>query len=191
MEYPVTYTCGHTATLSLYGPSWEVDRKLRWLQENSMCSDCYKKNGSQKRAEELEKAKENARRRNLPELAGSEKQVAWAMTIRDRFFARLDAFIESNLKKGPKTGSGFFLGLRQQAMAYFSAQKQAKFWIDNRFDLTSRPLELSNQLNKLISSREESRDRAIITEFRRHRSIDERRDISRSPDGYADYWDNF
>ena len=47
-KYGVTYSCGHTGEVQLYGPHRERERKLDWLACKGLCSECYKQS---KRAE--------------------------------------------------------------------------------------------------------------------------------------------
>lgn len=42
MQYEVTYSCGHTGTIQLYGSASKRERKLRWYQTSAVCPDCYK-----------------------------------------------------------------------------------------------------------------------------------------------------
>lgn len=44
MKYDITYTCGHTATVELYGPTQERERKIAWL-ESIECPDCCNSKG--------------------------------------------------------------------------------------------------------------------------------------------------
>lgn len=41
-KYDVTYSCGHTGTIELYGPGAERERKIAWIERNQTCSDCYR-----------------------------------------------------------------------------------------------------------------------------------------------------
>ena len=74
--YKITHSCGHTVEHQIYGTNvhGEREKKAAWL-ESRLCYDCYK----QAEAEKAAKASEDA---NLPELTGSEKQIAWATDIR-------------------------------------------------------------------------------------------------------------
>ena len=72
-KYDVKFNCGHTQTVELFGKEKERWKKIDWLQENSVCSDCYK----QQQKEQLEKFEEN-----LPKLEGTAKQIEWARKIR-------------------------------------------------------------------------------------------------------------
>jgi len=74
MWYTVNYACGHTKDIQLTGPTRERERKIRWL-ETCDCEECQEK--ARKAAIEKETGE-----RGLPELEGTEKQVAWAASIR-------------------------------------------------------------------------------------------------------------
>ncbi|NDL68000.1 hypothetical protein [Anaerotalea alkaliphila] len=73
-KYTVNHTCGHTVEVQLFGPIKERERKMEWMQ-STICSDCYRK-------QEAEAAKAKAENSGLPELQGSEKQIAWALKLR-------------------------------------------------------------------------------------------------------------
>lgn len=74
MKYDVTYTCGHVATIQLYGKTSERESRIKYLEGNCVCPECYK---AQKT-------------RGMQELSGSPKQVAWANTIREKVMAYID-----------------------------------------------------------------------------------------------------
>ena len=42
MKYEVTFSCGHTGTVQLYGKGDERERKIRYFEEYGVCSACYK-----------------------------------------------------------------------------------------------------------------------------------------------------
>ena len=73
MKYDVTYSCGHTGTVELYGKTSERESKIRWYETTAVCPECYKK--------QQEEAAETITKYDLPELGGSEKQVAWAKKL--------------------------------------------------------------------------------------------------------------
>lgn len=43
MKYTVTYSCGHTGTVQLYGKTEERERKIKYYEEYGLCPECYKK----------------------------------------------------------------------------------------------------------------------------------------------------
>lgn len=81
-KYDVTYSCGHSGTIQLFGPYKSRDRKIEWYENEGLCPDCYAEKQRQKREEEVKAIAEKNAVNNLPELSGSEKQIAWAEKIR-------------------------------------------------------------------------------------------------------------
>lgn len=86
-KYDISYSCGHTDTVNIIGRDRE--RRIRFL-EAGLCFDCYK---IQRRQE----AQAQSEERELPPLQGSEKQVAWAMTIRVGILKRMERMIEQEM----------------------------------------------------------------------------------------------
>lgn len=82
-KYTVDHTCGHTETHQLIGPHKERDRKLNWLG-TTLCSSCYRAEQDRKREKANAKASEANKSNGLPDLEGSDKQIAWAESIRLR-----------------------------------------------------------------------------------------------------------
>ncbi len=41
-KYEATFSCGHTAKVTLFGPYAERERKLAWYAESGLCPECYK-----------------------------------------------------------------------------------------------------------------------------------------------------
>ena len=87
MKYDVTYTCGHVATIQLYGKTSERESRIKYLEGNCVCPECYKAQKDAERKAENEKAAET---RGMQELSGSPKQVAWANTIREKAMQYID-----------------------------------------------------------------------------------------------------
>ena len=90
MKYDVTYTCGHVATIQLYGKTSERESRIKYLEGNCDCPECYKAQKEAERKAENEKSAEAAETRGMQELSGSPKQVAWANTIREKVMAYID-----------------------------------------------------------------------------------------------------
>lgn len=83
MKYDVTYSCGHTATVELFGKSEDRDRKLHWMETEGMCPDCYK---AWLREENDRKVREALGDIALPQLtAKSDKQLAYAESKRSEY----------------------------------------------------------------------------------------------------------
>ena len=86
MKYYVTFSCGHEGEVNLYGKAAERDRRIAWYEKEGICPDCYRKMKEEERRKADEELAAYADKieteYNLPELEGSEKQIAWARKIR-------------------------------------------------------------------------------------------------------------
>ena len=87
-KYQITYSCGHEATIQLFGKESDRQRKIEWLESEGLCPDCYKAKIAKEHAEASAKAYEAAKGMGMPELEGSEKQIAWEETIRQKALYR-------------------------------------------------------------------------------------------------------
>lgn len=123
-KYQVTYACGHTDTIQLYGKVSDREKRLAYLATID-CPDCY-------RNKQLQAAK--AQTADLPDLQGSDKQISWATQIRAEVFAALDKYsklIEADQnarEQGKIVARKMFADFR----AAMTAHTDCRFWIDNR-----------------------------------------------------------
>ena len=85
-KYDITYSCGHSATIQLYGKTEEREKKIKWLESEGFCPECYKK---YQREEAARKAAEilEAAGITFPELTGTEKQIEYAKNLRNAYIA--------------------------------------------------------------------------------------------------------
>lgn len=83
--YTVEHACTHEARHQLFGKVSEREWRLERM-EGDLCPDCLKEKRDKEIAEENAKSAERAKEAMLPELAGSEKQIAWATTIRQGIY---------------------------------------------------------------------------------------------------------
>lgn len=107
MKYNVTYSCGHTATVELFGKNADRENKLKWMSEKGLCPECYK---AFLRQDDKEKAEEvlSESKLTLPTLTGTEKQIAYAEELRNYYirdnapgistYARIKRIVD----KGPR-----------------------------------------------------------------------------------------
>lgn len=42
MKYYIQFSCGHKATVELFGKSADRDKKIRYFEEQGVCPDCYR-----------------------------------------------------------------------------------------------------------------------------------------------------
>lgn len=120
-KYTVKFSCGHEGTVRLFGRSSERERKLKWL-ETQLCWDCQKAEQEKKYKEEAEKGKEFAEEMGLPELTGTEKQISWALAIREKKLIGAESYKEYN-------NFDIFYD-------WLANHKEAIFWIDHQNDST-------------------------------------------------------
>lgn len=147
-KYEVTYRCGHTGIVQLYGKTKDRERKLEWMSNSVLCEDCQK----------IEFAKQNAlaamdnRASGLPPLTGTEKQAAWAESLRAECHKALTAattpvellrmtvrhaqdlaLTEEQVKTSqyntPETARALMQSLIDKL---FTEQTKASYWIDRR-----------------------------------------------------------
>lgn len=111
MKFEITHSCGCTETVQLYGPMKDRERRAAYLATKP-CFKCQRK-------ADAETAAKLEDEENLPELKGSEKQVAWARTLR---FYRL-----TNIKREYSSKE-----LRLSFELFFKKITSAKLLIDTR-----------------------------------------------------------
>ena len=52
MKYNITFSCGHTGEVTLYGKGKDREAKIAWYESSGLCPDCYKEEMRQKEKEE-------------------------------------------------------------------------------------------------------------------------------------------
>ena len=135
MKYTVTYACGHTKEVELFGTFKSREYKLEQLKDE-MCPDCAKAKHDEY-VEDLQKSNEFAT------LNGSEKQVSWAVDLRDKKIKNLNTltatvkrskkFVEES--SNPALYKARFAKLDAKidtVIAFYKAQTEAKYFIDTR-----------------------------------------------------------
>ncbi|MDD4472207.1 MAG: hypothetical protein PHT97_13755 [Methanoculleus sp.] len=124
-KYSVTYACGHTGTVRLTGPT----RTREWIlknKEQELCPDCYKAQLEAKREAERVAAAAEAAEQELPALVGTDKQVAWALTIRKKYLEVLDGVLQRRTVR-----EDVDTVLAQQAVESIQREPSAVWWIEN------------------------------------------------------------
>ena len=88
MKDYVTFSCGHTGEVQLFGSNKDRERKTKWYEESALCPECYKK-------QQEERGKALAAEYNLPEITGvSDKQIAFAEALRGRYLTNSEHELE-------------------------------------------------------------------------------------------------
>lgn len=91
MKYEITYSCGHTEAVQIYGTNvhGEREKKAAWLAEHHVCSACLKADREAAKAAAAERAKANGM------TEGSDKQMAWAADIIEDAARHTDTFLRA------------------------------------------------------------------------------------------------
>ena len=121
MEYTVTFACGHTQKVDLKGPYKDHGRKLGWLRTQK-CLDC-------KRAAEQEAIRQEAASQGLPDLIGTDKQIAWALSLRRSMLPAVRQCLHAAVAAGQISSDDAY-SIDQRVCAV----KKARFWIEHRDD---------------------------------------------------------
>lgn len=155
--YDGTYSCGHEGTVSITGPSKDRQRKADY-RFSGLCPECYKKQLEKEKEEKNVEAARKSEEMDLPELSGTEKQVAWANTLRVKQLEKLNERfekIEAVLKeKGIDVvpGENIKMGEVAEALEYFiHSHTDAKYWIESR----DRSITLRNVMDEFKKHMEE------------------------------------
>lgn len=137
-EY-ITFSCGHDGCVTVFGRSRDRERKLDYFREQGICPACWEKKRQEERAKAAAEAEEHAEKEGLPALEGSEKQIAWAMTIRDDFYKfandHLPQLMEE-MKVTPEVSRAIDIWVEGTLSV-----TSAKEWIDDRDYTSSRYLD--------------------------------------------------
>ena len=72
MKYKITCSCGHEIIIDVYGETLKHEKKLLFYRENE-CPDCL-----------IRSLEKQEFMKSLPSLVGSDKQVRWAMQLREK-----------------------------------------------------------------------------------------------------------
>jgi hypothetical protein len=81
MEQGIVHTCGHEQVHYLTGYASQQDRKAGWLR-TTLCRTCFVAARKAEQCEATRRYGTAIAHLNLPPLVGSDRQVAWATTIR-------------------------------------------------------------------------------------------------------------
>ncbi len=132
MKYTVTRACGHEEIVALVGKVKNREWRLENVEPSKFCHDCYQAELARQREKENREAAEVARENNLPGLTGTEKQIAWAESIRQQLLADIDEFIYKQIKAEYRNDPKLL-----EAIKRIKSKTNASWWIDNRGMKTS------------------------------------------------------
>ena len=148
-KYNVTRSCGHDEIVNLVGKHSQREWRLENVEPSKLCYECYQQKLAEERERENREAAEAAKDMHLPVLTGTEKQVAWAETIRQQLLADIDVFI---YKRTRGEMNPQLLGALEQV----KSRAEARWWIDNR------GMDMSHEFRRLLEdAAKDARDEAL------------------------------
>lgn len=137
----VTFSCGHTGQVAGYRRA-DVDYKVE-MAPTRLCPDCWRAEQQKENDAENAAAAASPVNAGLPALTGTEKQIAWATTIRltrlTEFESTIHELISNNeqaVESGKRTREQADQAIAQARLAYgvLLGESESRFWIDSRED---------------------------------------------------------
>ena len=110
-KYNVTYKCGHQETVQLFGKYNDRERKIAYYKTID-CPECQANEIAQKAAS-----------KGYAELLGSDKQVRWALAIRDSKINEVNEFA-SKVNRNQD--------ILERVIDDLQAETSAAWWIEHR-----------------------------------------------------------
>ncbi len=156
--YYGTYSCGHEGRVNVIGKvkdrQWKIDRHFE-----GVCPECWETEKQKRFDEANAKAAAEAAEYGLPELTGTEKQAAWANTLRQNWIEIANNHIESTKRTIERfrenrpdaiDAAEAELQLLESAVEYIlKSNTAARYWIDNRGDnVSSSILEVAKKIKE-------------------------------------------
>lgn len=140
--YDVKHCCGHTECVQLYGPTKNREWRIHQM-EQELCSECWAAELARRNAENAKKAREM----ELPPLQGTEKQVAWAETLRMEFIAEYERDYANRPMRVDAGLEGCSYDEYAEAML---KEPRASWWIDHkdswwRYDMIHNVVEVARK----------------------------------------------
>lgn len=118
-QYEITYRCGHTDTVQIYGTNTHGERERKAASYGYRdCPAC-----------QAAKAGQANKDAGMADLEGSDKQIAWAEEIRGKYMPQLDAERQGCADHGANAEQ---LAKIDTVLAWLRGQKSAAWWIDHR-----------------------------------------------------------
>ena len=133
-KYTIERACGHTEVVQICGPTKDRDRKAEW-EASRKCYGGFKADQAAARQAESAKAAEQSLTNGFAPLVGSEKQVAWAETIRARMLEGVAPLIERGEAVIAEGKGNSTLPATVALLKRMVACTSAKWWIDNRVEV--------------------------------------------------------
>lgn len=124
-EYRIAFSCGHTVEKQLFGKHEDRQRYIAWAEIKGDCPDCVA-------ADRVKKLEGIEIENGLPALAGSEKQIAWARTIRAEKVNEISKWFDEVRATVPAEKRDLFEEQCAVTLQSLLSKASASWWIDRR-----------------------------------------------------------
>ena len=124
-NYLINYACGHNETKQLYGKHTTREQYVDWAAKFGTCS-CCKASDAAAATAALEAE------HGLPALTGSDKQIAWARTLRATAVKAVADFVNATRARCPADKADAFEAQAETVMTALTGKSDARYWIDSR-----------------------------------------------------------
>lgn len=121
-RYTINHACGHTQDVQFVGKITERERRIAYMEQED-CPEC--------RAAATNNAAAAA---GLPELIGSDKQIAWANKIRQDYLKELAEYI-ADLDNPDDDDDEITPEELDSLRTLPQKQASSKWWIESRYNL--------------------------------------------------------
>jgi hypothetical protein len=168
--YHGTYSCGHDGRTNIIGPT----KNRQWISDRhfeKLCPECHEKQLQEQREKANVEAAEKAKEMELPELTGTEKQVAWANTLRQTLIEGTDKLGKKEMECIGSTESE-----KYDVLNYIISQAKASWFIDNRSSLLLTWIE--NRLPEIRNRKAAEKEAPIAHEIKNESTVHPKNEIS-------------
>lgn len=124
MKYDIKMSCGHIETHQLWGGTKDREYRIQQMEKYGLCKACYE-------AAELKEVGIIEEKYNLPDIIGTEKQIAWARKIRTRMYKKFEEDFDGKFGDNDARLNDF--------KAWLKNKTEAKWFINNK-DETSKSI---------------------------------------------------
>ena len=124
-NYSITYACGHAEDKQLYGKHAARDSYITWAASHGVCSR-WKSTDAAATLAAVEAE------HHLATLSGSDKQIAWARSIRSPQVTAVAAFVAKTRAGCPADKLAAFEAQADAVMTALASKTEARWWIDAR-----------------------------------------------------------
>ncbi len=111
----------------------DADNFEGWAEENiTVCPECRNREKEETYQREAEAARKKAEERGLPELKGSEKQIRWALVVREKRIGEIEQIIREAEKLAVTDKERKILSSFKAYAEKLFFELDASYWIESR-----------------------------------------------------------